>query len=169
LFPLSTLVFLGGLVPINERFYEHSVEEHNAHFDRHIRTLIFYQLFNPMTDQVYPAEPRYRFHYTTIAYMLSSSAARTLLTMIEKWGGIFNPPDVTLITLMDVLPDTYTAYPLIVKMPKSSEDQITSEDTDLWREPKVVTGAPAIHHPDWYWLPGMSTHRRLRQAFNNYA
>ncbi len=154
----SALVFLGGVVEQRELLTDHHnvTRPVNKHFREHIpaplydseRPLPLYNAYIPAVDDVIPLEPRRIFFYTGIAYMLSSSAARELISMVSE-KGLAVANDMLVMRLLDrIVPGCYVVDPLLVRVPPSVRtDRIHADDTDIQDGFSPVTGAPPKSGP----------------------
>ena len=146
------MLYFGGVSKANERLYAGSVSNVNAHFDEHIDTELFPQLFDPTVDTRYPITPRRRFPYSSIAYALSSNAAQKLLSMIEE-EGFHAPVATTLVRLMDLHAGCYfSVYPKLVS---ASVAAMAAEHDGVWpKAGHAIQGAPALSQPA-HWHPSL--------------
>ncbi len=145
LFYYSALVFIGGVLDINQKYLQSSTRAVNPSFDEHILRSAWKQ-FDPEVDLVYPTTPRKRFMYTALSYMLSSAAARYLVNHVDTHGFI-SVADFTLVKLLDLIPGCYATHTQLVLVPKTTKDEIAADDSDVQRNSAPVPGAPHIAKP----------------------
>ena len=129
-----------------------SIVRVTPHFYEHIPTTLFWRLFDPKIDVAYPIHRRKLTGYTAIAYALSSAAAKKLVSIIETHG-FPQSLDSMLDRMIDLDPACYVVQPLLVNLPTTSnKNQLHADDSDLWHNKDVVTGAPKITFPN-DWMP----------------
>ncbi len=139
----SSLIYPGGLLVQHYDLYATATVNISKHFDLHVPSSFMDRDFNPDIDTVYPLHPRRRFQYISISYMLSSSAARHLVSLVEAHG-IVSAPDFMLMKLLDLVSGCYTLNPLLIAYPVPENSlQPHSDDTDIQTVNEQVTGAPA--------------------------
>ena len=142
-------MYIGGLLnPQDQRTATVNV---NDHFRRHVPSTAFYGNYDPEIDRIYPIQPRNRFLYTTISYMLSSEAARVLVDIVDQYSFV-TAADSMLIKLQDLVPGCYVTSEMLVNTTMPADLSLaTSDDSDIQFE-KRLTGAPDIAPPA-IWMP----------------
>ena len=97
--------------------------------------------YDPPLDLIAPDLPRRRFPYTGLAYALNRDSARILIELIDKYGFI-QPADIMRIKLLDLVPGSYTAYPLLVTITLPKNHVAHADDSDIQHDATPVPGAP---------------------------
>ena len=64
--------------------YDKCVRRHNDGFNIHIGTNTFKPLHYAIMDTVDPDQPRTRYPYNAIAYLISSAGAKAYIDLIDK-------------------------------------------------------------------------------------
>jgi hypothetical protein len=129
------------MMSVNAEIYPLAVKEVNPHFDAHIYTQLFMNSYDEETDPIHPSQPRRRFFYTAVAYVLSSHAAQTLVDIVDTYGFI-KPADIMVMKLMDLVAGIYVARPLLVLLPPNSGDSLHPEDSDIQHDKSPIKGVP---------------------------
>ena len=155
----------------NLMLYQLSVSHINSHFDQHIPSTFFQQIYDPEIDRIHPSVPRRRFFYTAIGYALSSQGARVLLDLVEQYG-IRVSADLFLLKLLD-LPNTqdtcYTLHPVLVDMPQNRlETQATIQESEISSDGLVIYGAPRVPPVVDASFKGSGLHQRIQAQRINH-
>jgi GR25 family glycosyltransferase involved in LPS biosynthesis len=89
--PNADIVFLGGVQAQNRGPYyaNGTLSRVSRYFNKHLSTTLFTADWDAGVDQGDPSTPTPAFHYRSVAYMLSSQAARDLVAMVSKYGLIY--------------------------------------------------------------------------------
>ena len=123
--------------------YSTTTKNVTLRFDTHLPSFASGMDFSPEVDTVYPISRRRRFFYTAVSYILSSSAARHLVSLVEAHG-IVTAADVTLMKLMDLVAGCYTLNPLLIGYPVPEDAMQHSDDTDIQNSQLRVNNAPMM-------------------------
>ena len=141
----AQLVYLGGMLPDNFWSYKSDsvLEQVNDHFARHLPTSYFQHDYLEGVDNFTRGEPTRRFFYTTIAYLISSNAARSLVDFVAKFG-FRKAADHTLYRVLQWTPDAYATTPLLVTIPPRSatNDSDVQYESNLLDDEKQNNGTP---------------------------
>ena len=103
-------MYIGGIQKGNEQKYAQRVQHVNAHFDQHVASVT--DGFFDSMDDIPPSQPRRRFPYLAISYIMSSEAARTLVTLVDERGFVV-PASFVLMKLLDLVAGCYRAHPYL--------------------------------------------------------
>ncbi len=145
-------MFIGGLIHFHTQGQRTLTVDVNDHFRKHVPTTGFYGNFDPEIDRIYPIQPRNRFLYTAISYMLSSEAARVLVDIVDQYSFV-TAADSMLIKLQDLVPGCYVTSEMLVNIPMPADLSLaTSDDSNIKFEKQRLTGAPDIAPPA-SWMP----------------
>ena len=89
-------------------------------------------------DDIKPHQPRRRFPYNAIAYIMSTAAAKTLVNLVDTRGFLASAPDA-LGKLLDLMDGCYTATPLLVRtvFDVSSVMRVNEVPSEIARLPKA--------------------------------
>ena len=127
----------------------------NDYFKRHDSYTAFWSFYDPLIDRIYPIQPRNRFPYSTISYMISSEAAQYLVDHVDEHGFV-TPVDMILCQFQDLMAGFYVTKEMLVNIPRPADStRWTSEDSDILTPSSKlpIEGAPQIHKPAC-WMPG---------------
>lgn len=136
----AQLVYLGGMMPENFWSYKSGsvLEPVNDYFARHQPTLYFSHEYLDGVDNFTRGAPTRRYFYTSIAYLISSNAARSLVDMVATFG-FRKAVDHTLYRVMAWTPDTFATTPLLVAIPP----RLAHNDSDVQYESNLLEDAAA--------------------------
>lgn len=156
----AELVYLGGILAENMWAYKDGsvLESINDHFSQHRLTQYFQHDFLEGVDNFTRGEPTRRFFYTSIAYLISSNAARSLVDHIRTFG-FRKAADHTLYRLMAWTPRTYAVTPLPVTIPRRRDSDVQHEGNMLDDPAAACPAGQCNQQAGWHGAPKRATTR----------
>ena len=142
-------MFLGGVLAFADSLYSTMTTRFNRRFDTHIPTTKVILYYDPGMDPIHVSKPRRIFPYTAVAYILSSEAARILVSLVDKYGFV-QPADHMVDKLMDLTGTSYTAHPLLVVLPKPTKAVDHADESDIQRNFYRIINAPPMENPPFW-------------------
>jgi hypothetical protein len=115
----SKFIYLGGVLEESLSHYQMNVRAVNSHFLQHVPWVLGEN--HDSMDQGPATQPRRRFPYLAIAYVMSSHAARVLVELVEAKGFVV-PAHVVLMKVLDLSKGCYTAAPFIAQISQQRLD-----------------------------------------------
>lgn len=140
----TQLLYLGGLLAGNSHGYKVGtvLEPVNRAFMRHLPTVAFSHDYFADADAPLVDGRTRRFHYTTLAYALSSEGARAMVNIVESMG-FRRGADHMLYRLMDHTEHAYAASPLLAFPAPATATDI---QTDMESVPLPADHAALAEH-----------------------
>jgi hypothetical protein len=144
------LFYLGGVLPENMQAYKNLnvLTPLNAHFAAHNPTRAFEHTSDPLLDHIAATEPRRRFHYAPVAYLLSKMGAQMLANTV-RLSGFRNSVDYFLMKMMDMTEKVFVTQPHLAffksqnQAPLSSPEQSTVQNQEADSAPEGQCTSPS--------------------------
>ncbi len=121
---------MGGLRDSNKDSYELATRRVSNHFDQHKFRIV--SANHDSMDHIDPSQPRKRFPYGSIGYVISSNAARILVELVKNKTFVV-PAGFVVMKLMDLVDGCYTARPQLIGFEQNSVVMLqrsTKEDSN---------------------------------------